>query len=271
MSGGREFPTTECETWEDFERALVEPKPVLPDERPIILYRGQSFHEWPLATTLERRTNNRSFLEFYRGILSIQPGIEALTEKRWAVPSFREIRDLDSDYDALSLKMTFGESPAYEYLAYLRHHGFPSPLLDWTRSPYIAAYFAFRHKSKNEWVSVYELRKHPRQTGSNQEPQVHQLGPNIRTHRRHVLQQSDYTICLRFEGSAWHFAPHQEGLGISGRSATPNYKIRKFNIRATERIKALKLLDLHNVNAFSLFDSEDSLMETLAVRKYDYD
>ena len=32
----------------------------------------------------------------------------------------------------------------YRYMAYLRHFGFPSPLLDWSRSPFVAAFFAFR-------------------------------------------------------------------------------------------------------------------------------
>ena len=42
-------------------------------------------------------------------------------------------------------------------MAYLRHHGFPSPLLDWSRSAYVAAYFAFNKavEASNGRVSIY--------------------------------------------------------------------------------------------------------------------
>jgi hypothetical protein len=37
-------------------------------------------------------------------------------------------------------------SSSYDFMTRLRHHGFPSPLLDWPQSPYTAAFFAFNKK-----------------------------------------------------------------------------------------------------------------------------
>jgi hypothetical protein len=43
--------------------------------------------------------------------------------------------------------------------------------------------------------------------------------------------------------------------------------VMKINIPMKERLKVLKLLDAHNLNAFSLFGTEESLVETMAIRE----
>jgi len=95
------------------------------------LFRGHSDASWKLQTTLERCIN-REFTEFdyYRTIRDVRPAVVSITEKEWSLPEFEG-----------------GTKPptGYEFMIYLRHHGFPSPLLDWTRSPYVAAFLPFAH------------------------------------------------------------------------------------------------------------------------------
>jgi FRG domain len=260
----------DLETWDAFECELKNLNQRLSSPGPF-LFRGQGDSRWKLETTLERNKKpNMLFRDYYRVIYTSRPAIETLTGNQWTIPGYEEIEKLVQEYDPFSLSLSLGRRPAYEYMIYLRHHGFPSPLLDWTRSPRVAAYFAFRNAVKGGRASIYVLSERNVKVGSNGVPGVHRLGPYVKAHQRHFLQQSDYTMCLVFNNkNEWRFFEHDGVLNPDNASyrRTRNFVLLKLDISSAERLKVLKLFDEYNLNAYSLFGSEESLMETMALRK----
>ena len=270
-------------TWEQFEQELKRlQKRVRDPDRPEamkFLFRGQEDSCWPVTTTLERRTDGRetSFQSYYEFIYQAKSEFESFTEENWDIPEPEKIecltrnREPFASFTAREFR-TWGQVASY--MVHLRHHGFPSPFLDWTRSPYIAAFFAFRQPMKDMGkvsIFVYREMRNPRVYSSSR-PEIHILRkPYSPMHRRHFLQQAEYTFCVQHKKGEhrkreWHFGPHERALG---RGDSDIDVIWKFNLPATERLKVLKLLDRSNMNAFSLFQSEESLMETVAFRELD--
>ena len=262
----------DVENWEAFEVQLKELREnEIAAERTVdFLFRGLSDSAWTLATTLDRAGREGIRLsEYYHMISRARNQIESFTGMKWEITPWPEIEKALQDYDTWSLHR-FPEPEAYGYMVYLRHHGFPSPLLDWTRSPYIAAFFAFRSAIRPETgkvsICVFSERPERYKTGGSGKPQIRRTGPYVTTHRRHSLQQSDYTMCATFEVD-WRFAKHEDIFIADDQRQDVLWK---FNILWAERLKVLKLLDAYNLNAFSLFGTEEGLMETIALREFEF-
>jgi len=167
-----------------------------------LLFRGHADSDWMLSTTLERRGRVQLNVgEYYRIVSSIKPEIETFTGNNWENVPLDKIYETFFEYDPGSIALSTGKLPSYDYLAHLRHQGFPSPLLDWTRSPYVAAFFAFNAAHRSERVSLYAYCERPNNIkgGGSDRPSITSMGPRVKTHKRHFLQQSEYTFCAGFE------------------------------------------------------------------------
>lgn len=88
-----------------------------------LFFRGHGSHEWPLMSSFDRQFGALSSV----ARRSLHDAMIAEFRNRPAVAALRPTGDLTED----------------EVITLLQHYGAPTRLLDWTASPYIAAFFAF--------------------------------------------------------------------------------------------------------------------------------
>jgi hypothetical protein len=226
-----------------------------------LLYRGQGNHDWKLKTSLERAGHASMPLENYmRKCGSARRYMGNL------IPSdltFEEPKEYKYEDVQFSL-------PNYEYLAFLRHHGFPSILLDWSESPFIAAFFAFRQIDiKTEKVSIFGYREFKTEsvTRCSSKPNLYTLGPFVSVHERHLVQQCWYTWCIKKDDGSATICPHEDGLvNANDLSNSSPDELLRWDIDASERDTVLADLFQMNITPFSLFRDIDSATETAAMR-----
>lgn len=132
----------ELSSWADYKTRMEDYASFQRERREQIIFRGQPNEPgkiWPLQPTLDRV--GRKFMS--------DKERESFSRKLWlefkrslpAVPQAPTDKDISNQ--------------EWELLG--RHHGLPSPWLDWTESPYVAAFFAYASRTIGDPVSIWML------------------------------------------------------------------------------------------------------------------
>jgi hypothetical protein len=128
-------PASRVANWEDFDKVV---DCCLADDCDFV-FRGQQNFRWFLKSTLDRFDAPAIDRDFAHQHLK-----EFRLAIRGRVPD-NSILDFDGDLEGLE---------DTELWAVGQHHGLATPLIDWTRSPYIALFFSFADEDHPDWVEA---------------------------------------------------------------------------------------------------------------------
>ncbi|MCY3782455.1 MAG: FRG domain-containing protein [Chloroflexi bacterium] len=145
---------TQCESWDAFIQALRVTGGKQIGGR---IYRGHAKPEWKLSSTWERfiaylsRGMPRTREEFF----GPHDGFERFSSRHSSIGNYEQARDAN----LLAFKWLAGTMPELpertletddDWWTFGRHHGLNTPLLDWSRSPFVAAFWAFSERVISE-------------------------------------------------------------------------------------------------------------------------
>lgn len=213
------------------------------------LFRGQQ-KTWRLCTSFHRRGR-------YRISKFTETDVKQLHQRLSAITShFFDLAQPDQNGAFFNL---------------LQHHGYPTPLLDWSHSPYVAAFFAFRDRPigyrGDEFVRIYLFDN---QEWQKRFPQITNLDPPFPhlsvmefiaiDNPRLVPQQAVTTVTNIHDIEAFVLEREKES-GIK--------YLEAIDIPANERETAMRDLRFMGITAGSMFPSIDGVCEELRERNFE--
>lgn len=233
----------EQKSWEQFKAYVSK----LIQEGREFIFRGQPSNKHRLNTSFHRERR-------YDLLRYEMQACEQLVQHINAVSTRQYDRTKPTEFGAL--------------LSLAQHHGFPTPLLDWSKSPYIAAYFAFENHSqpveKEDDVRIYVFDA---KTWSQDTTQAaHFADPRLvvtirefvaSNNPRHLPQQSVHTYSNIEDIEAW--------IRLKEKEKSKSY-LTVIDIPRSERKCAMKDLAYMGVTAATLFPGFDGVCRSLKER-----
>lgn len=227
-----EIREIEYRSWSEFRTSFVED--LFDGEhfsRGRYLFRGHRSAEWNLVTSLDR----------WARMLPIKRRLEISEE---LVDEFgREIMSHGVDQDNSS------PMPRVEVIALGQHHGLPTRLLDWTTSPYVAAFFAYselvRHGhplEHSDSVAVFALDTKCDVWSSELGVSIVYVSGSKNLRLRN--QEGGFTLSRTVFSTLEEYVQHSEGSDVA---------LIKAIIPASEAVHAMSELDSMGINHSRLF------------------
>lgn len=248
-------------TIKDYSKIILKFKSELKEAKEI-LFRGQSNHSWTIKSSLERELERRGdeeikCKEYYRIIDRYKPCMNPFIENRY------ERKSTQNGYPFEFNKYEEGswQLPEMEYIAYLRHHGFPTPSIDFSRSCFIALFFACEDFNQEKKVNgkVFLYARSRVSVGGDNIPDLRKIGRYIEAGKRHLAQKSEYLMPTVYD-SEWKFITLKKV--IEGKNY--NDEFREIIISKDAKGKLMKELDDMSINRHTIFLDEDALIKSFA-------
>lgn len=223
------YKTLDYKTWDEFKCYYC--KDIYGDRfiPGKYIFRGQSDSDWSLISSFDRTYFNLSWKE--------KQTIEKELLERFNSNCRHQISSLLEPMTETQIKSV------------AQHYGLPTRLLDWTYSPFIAAYFAFstiNHSKPSHKIAIWALEKDHEIWQSNIGVEIKEEIVSKNDHQKKqlgcffVLNNQEFSIDA-FENSCQEHGSDTQGALI------------KITIPSTQFKYALRELDAMNINASTIF------------------
>lgn len=241
MENNIAYDPDDIKPWDEFKQWVIEEK----NKTPGFIFRGHTDNSYPLRTTFHRMSR-RNFTRYgFEDVPELQRNVASVIGRTYKLSDPEEYGEL---------------------LFLAQHHGFPTPLLDWTKSPYVAAYFAFAgldkmkdHSNSKVRIHMFDMEawhnKYSRAAAIDEvKPYFSAHIMNSRDNRRAIPQQSVVTFSNIYNV--------EEYIRFHEKIDMVQY-LRIIDIDASDRNKAMKDLQYMGITAASLFPSLDGTCTSL--------